>query len=78
MLGKDGVEHAFGRSVSSAFDIHRTRRGFEDDGIDDFGQMAEVGVLVTDRSVSEMPGGKVDFKSDVWRIPPSSDSITDE
>lgn len=67
MLGEEGVEQAFDRDFSTRFNIHRTRKGYENDGMDDFRDMAKIGVRVTDRAVQEMLGGKVD--GDAWIIP---------
>ena len=36
MIGKEGVEDAFGSNLSDRFNIHRTRRNFPNDGIDTF------------------------------------------
>ena len=69
MLGKDGVEQAFGRKFADQFNIHRTRGGFQGDGIDTFPKMAEKGVFVVDRVVQERMGGGVDLEKDVWYIP---------
>jgi hypothetical protein len=69
MLGKEGVEKAFGRTFADLFNIHRTRQGFPNDGIDDFSNMAKIGVFVVDRVVQEQLGGGVDLKNNVWYIP---------
>lgn len=69
MLGREGVERAFGRRFSTRFNIHRTRIGFPHDGIDTFPAMAERGVWVVDRTVQELLGGTVDLERDVWLIP---------
>ncbi|MCB0668305.1 MAG: ADP-ribosylglycohydrolase family protein [Saprospiraceae bacterium] len=69
MLGKDGVEKAFGRKFSSQFNIHRTRIGFSDGGIDNFSNMAEKGLRVIDQVVTDEIQGKVDKEENVWRIP---------
>ncbi|WP_346854279.1 ADP-ribosylglycohydrolase family protein [uncultured Draconibacterium sp.] len=69
MLGKEGVEHAFGRTFSNKFNIHRTRQNFPDGGIDTFENMAQTGLTVIDRSVKEEMGGTVDLGKDVWIIP---------
>jgi ADP-ribosylglycohydrolase len=69
MLGADGVEEAFGRTFADRFNIHRTRRGFENDGIDTFARMAEKGVQVVDRVVQERTGGGVSLDEDVWYVP---------
>ncbi len=69
MLGKEGVEKAFGRKFSDRFNIHRTRIGFPDDGIDTFDAMAKKGIYVIDRVVQEEMGGGVDLEADVWYLP---------
>ncbi|WP_346859858.1 ADP-ribosylglycohydrolase family protein [uncultured Draconibacterium sp.] len=69
MLGKEAVEHAFGRTFSNKFNIHRTRQNFPDGGIDTFEKMAQTGLAVIDRSVKEEMGGTVDLEKDVWIIP---------
>lgn len=71
MIGKAGVEKAFGRKFADRFNIHRTRIGFPRDGIDDFPAMALKGVWIVDRAVIEELGGAVDVERDVWLIPPS-------
>jgi len=69
MLGKEGVEEAFGRQMAGKFNIHRTRIGFSGDGIDTFEEMAKRGVFIVDRVVQEEMGGGVDLENDVWHIP---------
>lgn len=69
MLGREGVERAFGRKFSERFNIHRTRTGFPHDGIDTFPAMAQRGVWVVDRVVQEQLGGSVDLARDAWLIP---------
>jgi hypothetical protein len=68
MLGRSGVEKAFGRQFSDRYDIHRTRRNFPV-GVDSFSSMAERGILVVDRVVQEELGGGIDLKNDQWYIP---------
>ena len=72
MLGKDGVEQAFGRKFADRFNIHRTRIGFPNQGVDDFPAMALKGVWIVDRAVQEPMGGSVDLARDVWLIPAAS------
>ncbi len=67
MIGRDGIETAFDQSFSTQFNIHRTRKGFANDGLDDFANMARVGVEVTDRAVSELIGGEISGTN--WIIP---------
>ncbi len=69
MLGKEGVEKAFGRKFANQFNIHRTRVGFPNNGIDTFDNMAKIGVYIVDRAVQEEMGGGVDLKKDRWYIP---------
>jgi hypothetical protein len=69
MLGKNGVEDAFQRKFAEKYNIHRTRIGFPDNGIDTFGNMARTGVFVVDRVVQEQMGGGIDLKNDLWYIP---------
>lgn len=68
MLGREGVEAAFGRKFADRFNIHRTRVGFPNDGIDTFERMARTGVFIVDRAVQEQMGGGVDLESDVWYV----------
>jgi hypothetical protein len=75
MMGKDGVEKAFGQhNLSDTYWIHRTRRNFPDltpvdEGEDTFSAMAERGVYIVDRAVMEQMGGGVNLAQDVWYIP---------
>jgi hypothetical protein len=68
MLGRAGVEDAFGRTFSDRFDIHRTRRNFPIDGVDEFSAMARTGIQIIDRVVVEEMGGTVEVDEDVWVI----------
>ena len=69
MLGKKGIEAAFGRTFSETYNIHRTRIGFPNNGIDTFTNMAEKGILVADRTIQEQISGKIDYEVDCWYIP---------
>ena len=69
MIGKDGVEKAFGRKFSDKFNIHRTRVNFPNNGIDNFNQMAEKGIYIIDRAVQEEMKGGIDLEKDIWYIP---------
>ena len=72
MIGKDGIEESFNRKFSNRFNIHRTRQNFPNDGIDTFENMANKGLIVTDRVVTEEMGGIIDLKENIWIIPQSS------
>ena len=69
MLGKQGVEQAFGLKFSNQFNIHRTRKGFVNNGIENFDSMAQTGVYIIDRVVQEEMGGGVDLDKNIWLIP---------
>jgi len=69
MLGKDGVEKAFDKKFANSFNIHRTRIGFPNNGIDTFDDMAKMGIYVIDRAVQEQMGGGINLGEDVWYIP---------
>ena len=68
MIGHHGVEKAFNREFSEEYNIHRTRQNFSN-GIDNFSNMANVGVFITDRVVQEELGGGVDLEKNLWYIP---------
>lgn len=69
MIGKSGVEKAFGTNLSDKFDIHRTRQNFPLDSVDNFYDMSKVGVFIVDRVVQEEMKGGVDLEKDLWYIP---------
>ncbi|MFH1120481.1 MAG: ADP-ribosylglycohydrolase family protein [Bacteroidota bacterium] len=69
MIGRDGVEKAFGRKFSLQFNIHRTRINFPGNGVDNFEHMAKTGVMIIDRVVQEQMNGCVDLQKDLWFIP---------
>ena len=68
MIGHHGVEKVFNRKFSEEYNIHRTRQNFFN-GIDNFSNMANVGVFITDRVVQEELGGGVDLENNLWYIP---------
>jgi len=69
MIGKDGIEKTFDRQFSNRFNIHRTRQNFPNDGIDTFENMAQEGLVVTDRVVIKEIGGTLDTEENIWIIP---------
>ncbi|MGB0837352.1 MAG: ADP-ribosylglycohydrolase family protein [Flavobacteriaceae bacterium] len=69
MIGKKGVEDAFGREFSNRFNIHRTRVGFPNEGIDTFENIAQTGLRIVDRAVTEQMGGVYDKEKNLWVIP---------
>ena len=68
---KVGVEKAFNRKFSNQFNIHRTRVGFPNNGIDTFSNMANKGLFIIDNVVQKQMKGKVDLKKGLWYIPNS-------
>ncbi len=68
MIGYDAVEKAFERSFSEEYNIHRTRQNFPS-GIDNFTNMANIGVFITDRVIQEELGGGIDLDNNLWYIP---------
>ena len=76
MIGKEGLENTFNRQFSEKYNIHRTRQGFPNNGIDTFSQMAEKGVYIIDRAVQELMHGGVDLEKDIWLIPDNGLNIT--
>ncbi len=69
MIGKEGIEQAFGNDLSNQFNIHRTRQAFPNNGIDSFENMAQKGLEIVDRVVINEMGGEVDLDNDQWVIP---------
>jgi hypothetical protein len=69
MLGKKGVEEAFGLEFSDRFNIHRTRQNFPNDGLDNFDEMAIKGLEIIDRVVEEEMQGRSDQDEGLWCIP---------
>jgi len=71
MMGKKKIEEAFGMKFSNRYNIHRTRIGFPNNGIDTFDQMADKGLKIVDKVVVQMMKGKLDTTKNVWLIPKS-------
>lgn len=69
MQGKNEIERIFEMKFSDKFNIHRTRQGFANNGIDTFGNMAHKGMMVIDRVVEEEMQGETDLKTNEWIIP---------
>ena len=68
-LGQNALEKTFGREFSDKFNIHRTRQGFPNNGIDTFDDMAKKGVWVVDRVVTHELRGAISTNGDYWLIP---------
>lgn len=69
VLGKSGVEQAFGRRFSSKFNIHRTRKGFANNGIDTFANMAQKATAVVDQVLQQQLAISQPAKALCWQIP---------
>ena len=75
MIGKEGVEKAFNRKFSNKYNIHRTRIGFPNKGIDSFENMAAKGLTIIDRVVEEEMSGRVHLTENLWYIPSPKNTI---
>ncbi len=75
LMGREKVERAFpGTELSGLYQISRTRRNFPDrtptwPGDDSFRLMADRGLMVIDRVVTEELGGELDKHKGTWTIP---------
>ena len=76
MIGKEGIEKSFGRKFGDNYNIHRTRIGFPNKGMDTFSNMAKMGVYVVDRIIQEEIGGGIDLEKDLWYVPDIKINIT--
>ncbi len=74
MIGRKGIEEAFDQKFSNRFNIHRTRQNFPGNGVDTFENMAQMGIMVTDRVIEEEIGGSIDPKKNNWNIPLKTDN----
>ena len=68
-LGRSGLEKVFERKFSNRFNIHRTRQGFPNDGMDTFEQMALKGIWVVDRVIIQEMNGSISSDGAYWLIP---------
>lgn len=68
MLGQKQIEKIFNKTFPTQFNIHRTRTGFPDNGIDDFKNMAQKGVAITHTVIEKMKLGKTDVQKKQWKI----------
>lgn len=66
MLGKVELEKIFGRQLSSEYYIHRTRKGFGNNGFDNFSAMAKKSVSIVDKIVEQKLNGSVDIIRNAW------------
>ena len=71
ILGKSGVDKLFGPNLSDNFNIHRTRKGFANNGLDNFNAMAGKGIDIVDKVVTGLMGGKIDQANGCYLIPGS-------
>jgi hypothetical protein len=75
MMGKAGIEKAFNQKFADSFNIHRTRGGFPNNGIDSFQKMAKKGIFVADRVIQEQMKGGIDLKKGIWYLPPPNNQV---
>jgi len=68
-LGKAGVEQVFDRTFSSKFNIHRTRKGFANNGLDDFAQMAAKATAVVEQVLKQHLAAPQPAAAECWQIP---------
>ena len=74
IMGRSAIEQTFGTPLSGKFYIHRTRKGFPNDGYDDFAAMGRRSLAIVDRAVTEEADGRIDAEDNRWLIPrPSGD-----
>ena len=66
MLGKEELEKIFGRTLSSEYHIHRTRKGFNNNGFDNFPAMASKSISIIDKIVEKRLNGSVDLNQNTW------------
>jgi hypothetical protein len=69
IIGRNEIQAQFNRKFSGVFNIHRTRGGFENSGMDNFSDMAIRGRNIVDQVVTELIGGRVDKINNQWHIP---------
>lgn len=75
IMGKKGLEAQFDRTFPGTFNIHRTRKGFANNGIDQFSAMAARGLTIVDRVVADIPGARRDTQKNLWHIPLKNSDI---
>ena len=68
MIGKEKIEKIFNTKFAEKFNIHRTRKGFPDNGIDNFSNMAERGIFIIDRVIQQELKGGIDLMKNIWYI----------
>lgn len=68
IYGKKEIERIFNRKFSNKFNIHRTRQNFDNDGIDDFDHMTNMGISVVDLVIKNLIKGNITGKNN-WVIP---------
>lgn len=69
MIGKKGIENAFGKNLSNKFNIHRTRQNFSNNGIFTFEEMAENSCSIVEQVIIKSLNGKFISSSNSWIVP---------
>lgn len=76
IYGKEKIKVLFPVQLSNKFNIHRTRQGFKNNGLDTFEEMAAKGILVVDKVVTNHLGGR--NEKNRWIIPKKEIKIKPE
>ncbi|MEN0050201.1 MAG: ADP-ribosylglycohydrolase family protein, partial [Bacteroidota bacterium] len=69
MYGYEAIKNLFDQTLSTRYNIHRTRQNFPNDGIDSFENMAAIGFQIVNRVVQEEIGGSIDLEKNIWVLP---------
>ena len=67
IYGKEKIEALFPIQLSNQFNIHRTRQGFKNNGLDTFDEMAAKGISIVDNVITNHLEGR--SENNVWIIP---------
>lgn len=70
LLGDNAVRQLFQQPLSGQFDIHRTRKGFANDGKTSFSAMAADMLMVTDRVVQQYMQGRISADGQCYQFAP--------
>lgn len=67
LIGEKEIYSIFGNNLSSKFNIHRTRQNFPNNGMDSFDNMAENGIKIVDKLMTQF--AKDELNKNSWVIP---------
>ncbi|MDP5137804.1 ADP-ribosylglycohydrolase family protein [Rheinheimera baltica] len=77
ILGRRGVEQAFEQRFSTKFNIHRTRKGFANNGIDNFANMAHMASTIVEDVLRQHLALSMPADASCWHIPAVVKPITE-